>query len=55
MEALLEVIHCRHLGRSVRAVELATLESVSWFNHPRPLERSAVYRRPELRQPITGT
>jgi transposase InsO family protein len=39
--------------KSKEAVELATLEWVSWFNHHRLLSRSVTYRRRSSRTPTT--
>jgi putative transposase len=49
-----ELIHRRAPRKTREAVELATLEWVTWFNHHRLLEPSAIYRRPKLRQTITS-
>jgi hypothetical protein len=49
-----ELIHRRAPRKTREAVELATLEWVSWFNHPDYSNRSAIYRRLKLRQTITS-
>jgi len=47
-----ELIHRRAPWKSKEAVELATLEWVSWFNHRRLMESpSATSRRPKPRPP----
>ena len=50
-----EVIHRRGPWKTTEAVEIATLEWVSWFNHHRLLEPIGYIRRPKLRQTITAT
>jgi putative transposase len=49
-----EMIHRRGPWKTREAVELATLEWVSWFNHHRCSNPSATSRRPKLRQTTTG-
>lgn len=51
-----ELIHRRAPWKSREAVELATLEWMSWFNHHRLLgwNRSAIYRQRKLRQTTTS-
>lgn len=50
-----EVIHRRGPWRTAEAVEIATLEWVSWFNHDRPLEPIGYIPLPSLRQFTTAT
>jgi hypothetical protein len=50
-----ELIHRRAHWQAHEAVELATPEWVSWFNHHRLFEPSALYRRRKLRQTMTAT
>jgi putative transposase len=45
-----ELIHRRAPWKTKEAVELATLEWVSWFNHHRLLNPSAISHRQKLRQ-----
>lgn len=58
-----EIIHRRGPWKSKKAVELATLEWVSWFNHHRllepigyilPVEAEANYYRSQTEQAITA-
>ena len=49
-----ELIHRRAPWKTREAVELATLEWVCWFTTTDCWNRSAIYRRPKLRQTITS-
>src|SRR5450830_851733 len=49
-----ELIHRRAPWKTKEAVEFATLEWVSWFNHHRLLEPSGTSRLPKLRQTTIG-
>ncbi len=50
-----DVIHWRGPLKSAEAVELATLERVSWFNHHRLLEPTGYIPPWKPRQPTTAT
>jgi transposase InsO family protein len=49
-----ELIHRRAPWKTREAVELATLEWVSWLNYHRLLEPLGYIRQPKLRQTITS-